>query len=328
MNTQLLNITFKASLQAINKSIKRSPLKSRLSLFLLFCLMNTACVRTITERDIFSPEDAPNTTISITIEDREIFTDNKANPTIWADYGAQLSNNTIDSPIGKISYKLARNQKLTTNNETPPLIIHCGGNSFDVPNHGDLAIWKILPHGDALVWDYPGYGLSEGEASVDNIRIATKSFAENISQIQRDPSQDIILWGYSLGGFVCPQLAVDLKEVKALIFENAAPSAIAAKPFLLPWFAKPFLRTRLSPILESFNTIEVLQNQKLYILILAARKDRVLPITLSELLRDQLSASGHYITYHEFPNANHFSIGIDENLEKTVSGFLKSLTVQ
>src|SRR5262245_44651944 len=42
-----------------------------------------------------------------------------------------------------------------------PLIVHCGGNASDTIKGGVYFTDKILPWGELIMWDYPGYGHSE-----------------------------------------------------------------------------------------------------------------------------------------------------------------------
>ncbi len=238
----------------------------------------------------------------------------------------RFTNDDFETPICKIAYRHALKGKTAQHAAAPPLIIYCGGNSFDVPNHGDLAIWKALAHGDVLVWDYPGFGQSEGKAKISDFRAATNSLAQNIQKFQRSREQKIVLWGHSLGGFVCSELAnhlAKLSNFESLIFETSAPSAKAAKKYFVPWYVKPFIQIKLDVQVASYDNIQTLSGQNLKILILAARKDQILPVKLSRQMRDELRSTGHRVTYHEFKKADHFNVGFEESLTSIVANFLQ-----
>lgn len=281
----------------------------------------SACAISVTEKDIFLPEEAAGTTISISDGDRVLFELNEANPDIWEEHKVRFTSDVFTYDQTDISYKIARNDR-----QAGPLFIYCGGNTFDVPNHGDLAIWKVVPYGDVLVWDYPGFGKSEVEPTVAEFRKASASLVANLDSFTRDETQEIVFWGQSLGGFVCSQLAAQFHDAASLIIEISAPSAQEASRYLLPWYARPFVKVELAPEISELNSVEVLDGRNLDILVLGARKDKILPVQLSRSLQASLGQSGHDVTYHEFRRANHFNIGFEDELSEVVESFLETVT--
>lgn len=295
-------------------------------LTIFFC---TACVRTVTDNDVFKPLMAENTTMTITIDDDVKFVDNKPRGGLWEDIGATFEDGAVSADIGAIAYRIMR-----VSAEDKPLIVFCGGSVFDIPNHGDLAAFKIAPHGDALLWDYPGYGNSEGAPRVEDFRGGVQALSQAINTHRRGSNQKVIFWGHSLGGFVCTELAVAFGTPDALILEATAPSAEAASSHMTPWFMKPFIDIRLSDDIVSFDNVSALKaistkmENPLPILIMAGGKDRILPASLSEDLRDALKRDGHDVTYHAFPDADHFQIGFQDGHDPLVESFLATLDMQ
>jgi pimeloyl-ACP methyl ester carboxylesterase len=85
-----------------------------------------------------------------------------------------------------------------------PLIFYCGGAGFSSTYDGAFVLERLFPLGDVLFYDYPGHGLSGGKGSrkeyVPSAKLALKFAMQRARQLNRQ----LILWGTSLGGLVCP----------------------------------------------------------------------------------------------------------------------------
>ena len=64
-----------------------------------------------------------------------------------------------------------------------PLIVHCGGNATDRFGMGGYYSDKVLPWGEALIFDYPGYGDSTGSPSVATFNKVLGEMAPWLDQI-------------------------------------------------------------------------------------------------------------------------------------------------
>ena len=291
-----------------------------LSLLVFCALALSACTRLIGENDVFLPEDAKGTLISIEDDNGFLFEENIVRDGLFDQMGLSIEPGLLATNIGEISYRIVRQT-----DASKPLIVYCGGNSYDIASHGDLVAWKTAPHGDLLLWDYPGYGTSQGTPAVNNFRAAAKGVAAAISRFRRSEGQSVIFWGHSFGGFICSELAGHYEGTAAIIYEASAPSSRSAINASVPWYLRFAVRAELAPELIDFESPSVLPKRPLDVLILGARKDRILPVRLSRSLRDDLRTLGHKVTYHEFRDANHFSIGFDDSLETVVADFLKNM---
>lgn len=202
--------------------------------------------------------------------------------------------------------------------DSGPLIVSCFGNATDRIEHGADYAAKITPHGQALLWDYPGYGDSSGMASVDTLGLVLDDLAPLITQ--KSGARPLVLWGHSLGGFVCANLALRLPSVDALVLETTAPSvravAKAWTPDGLP------LRVSYDEGLLRFDIPTALAEVDAPVLIIGAGRDRVLPITLSQELAQALPDA----TYLELPEATHFSAGFDPRAQAAVAELLTAIS--
>ncbi|MEO1029504.1 MAG: alpha/beta fold hydrolase, partial [Pseudomonadota bacterium] len=207
---------------------------------------------------------------------------------------------------------------------TRPLIVHCGGNATD--RYGSAAVYgiKLIDFGDAYLYDYPGYGDSTGEPTVDNVQAVGKAVAEHVSTFA-GPDRPVVLWGHSLGGFICSDLVQHLPRLDGMIFEASARNADSVAKGALPLLIRPFLRLAVDPMLNAFDNVKALEGFEGLVLVLGAKKDRTLPVGLSRSLADDLKTAGGDVTYVEFDNANHVSISTQDKFCTEVSAFFERI---
>ncbi len=202
--------------------------------------------------------------------------------------------------------------------DTGPLIVNCFGNAADRRSSGQQYASKIVPHGQALLWDYPGYGDSAGAPSVAAIDAAADALVALAES--RAGERELIYWGHSLGGFVCSTLAARSPEADALILETTAPSVGAVAKAWTPTGVP--LRVTFDESLSRYDTPDVLSDFEAPILVIGAGKDRVLPVELARDLATELEADGRDVRYLELPNANHFAAGFDPKAQAAVKALL------
>lgn len=115
-------------------------------------------------------------------------------------------------------------------------ILYSHGNGEDLGSIGDrLEILNQLGF-NALAYDYPGYGQSEGSPSETNTYLAAQA-AYNYLRTERNiPAECIFLYGRSLGGGPSIELASN-NPAGGIILEGAFTSAFRVKTHwkLLPW---------------------------------------------------------------------------------------------
>ena len=208
-----------------------------------------------------------------------------------------------------------------------PLVVHCGGNASDRYESGTLYARKIIKSADVLLFDYPGYGESTGLTTTESLQAANKTIA-NFAASKLKPGQAVILWGHSLGGFVCAEMVEHFQKVDGIVLEASAANAEEVTAAVVPWFAKPFIKTRVAESLQAYDTVNRLSTADMPILILGAKKDRILPVELSQNMAARLTAAGRDVTYVEFSKGNHISIPVQDTYLPTVEGFMAKIKAQ
>lgn len=211
----------------------------------------------------------------------------------------------------------------TSDDAEAPFVAYCGGNTFSLPMNGAFALTKLRPFGHALVFEYPGYGYRGDEETTAKTMAAFAARAA--ATLDRDLSGypgPVILWGHSLGGVVCADIASRSGIVDAVILEASVRNADATIRAWTPWWAKPFARVRIEDGLADYDAVAALRGFDGPVLVLGAGRDEVLPPKLARTLAADLDAYGVRVTYAEFPEARHVDIVSAPGFRETVGAFL------
>ncbi len=208
--------------------------------------------------------------------------------------GARVRHGFIGEGEARIAYTIVE-----AGPRNRPFFIHCGGGRADRYRSGVIYASKVLHWGDVLLFDYPGYGDSAGEASVESFTAALDpvgAFATAQANGRR-----LIFWGHSLGGAVCASMAGRTPAASAMIFEASARNARGA---------------------SSYDAIEVLRPMQGPVLILAGALDQSVPVRLSRSFAAAARDSRSDVDYVEFPDADHIDIPLARGFEARVTAFV------
>jgi fermentation-respiration switch protein FrsA (DUF1100 family) len=111
-----------------------------------------------------------------------------------------------------------------TNRKPKGTVVHFHGNFGNVSNHFLLSMFLVRNGFDVLIFDYEGYGASEGKpdpAATVRDGIASVRYAKDHL---RDPSTGVAVFGQSIGGAVAVVVAAREPIVKAAVIEAAFSS--------------------------------------------------------------------------------------------------------
>ncbi|MBX9939268.1 MAG: alpha/beta hydrolase [Candidatus Obscuribacterales bacterium] len=172
---------------------------------------------------------------------------------------------------------------------------------------------------DLLLYDYQGYGRSQGRASFGNLKADCLAVYDYVLSLGYKPQQ-IILYGESLGGGVSCMLA-KLKPVKAIILDctftsperlarTLAPIASIYPDFLFP-----------GPKLDN---LQYLKGEHPPCLIITGQKDTNVPPSQSVKLKREAKPDSYLLI---LPNSGHCTLAdCDQKLyELALTKFLKQL---
>jgi hypothetical protein len=102
-------------------------------------------------------------------------------------------------------------------------VIVCHGNAGSIENRIPLALALRRTGLSVLLFDYRGYGNSEGSPSEDGTYLDGEAAWEHVVRDRGIPASRLVVFGESLGGGVAVELA-GRREVAALVLESAFPS--------------------------------------------------------------------------------------------------------
>lgn len=198
-----------------------------------------------------------------------------------------------------------------------PLILFCGGNMFRRSSAGGSAAGKLSPFGDVLMFDYPGYGETDGDADFANFSAAGAVMAATARAQADAEGRPLIAWGHSLGGIVCTDAAVRARA-DILVLEATTPGARAAVDQQVG-LIRPFVRINLAPALATIDVPAALEGFAGKIVVLEAGRDETLPPTLSRALARQLEQRGLRVERLVFPDAGHNDVGRQPDFESRLT---------
>lgn len=159
-----------------------------------------------------------------------------------------------------------------------PVLVLFPGNAGNLSGRGQTLL-KIADRLDtsALIFDYPGYGKSEGKPS----EVACYDAAEVVVRWLRDeqhvPTGRTAFYGESLGGGVATEMARRY-PCRALVLVKTFTSLPAAARRHYPWLPVHWLMS------NRFDTLAKLPDLRCPIFVASATEDRVVPYAHGEVL--------------------------------------------
>jgi len=179
------------------------------------------------------------------------------------------------------------------------------GNAGNI-SHRYLLLHSLQRHGfNVLMYDYRGYGRSEGTPAEDGIYkdgLAAYDYAVSLPEVKRER---VFLWGTSLGGAVAIEVATH-RRATGLILESTFTSAKDVARIVYPFLpVQFFIHTKL-------NSIEKIRTLAIPILFIHGAHDSIIPIGLGRKL---FNAANEPKDFYEIPNADHndtYFIGGDD----------------
>ncbi len=172
----------------------------------------------------------------------------------------------------------------TEDREIPRHVLYCHGNGENLSHacgHHGLEVIHNLG-GNVMVFDYRGYGKSEGSPNEAGIKLdAERALDVFCDRFQIKPSE-VILIGQSLGGAVATHLA-STRGCKALILQrtfSSLPDVAASKYFWIPvrWLMQ-----------NDFNSAAAIEHYTGPLFQSHGEADTIVPIRFGEKIHEKTS---------------------------------------
>ena len=159
-----------------------------------------------------------------------------------------------------------------------PVVIYCHGNGADLSRLADVAHLFYQMGWDVLLFDYRGYGRSQGSFKDLNEEGLAKDAQAAWAYVasRKVPATRVLIWGHSLGSSVAARLAAQ-RGCAGLILEGAFPSLHAIGRSRYPWVLFPGFLLR-----DQYDTTYWAQARRCPVLFLHAERDGVIPPDLGD----------------------------------------------
>lgn len=171
-----------------------------------------------------------------------------------------------------------------------PTILVFHGNKQNIYTFQNLMAPYVQEGFGVLIFDYRGYGRSEGSPSETNMNEDGLAALNYLMEKKLISPQEIILWGFSLGSSPALYTASEHKDwpFKAIILQSPFTNITDMAFYTLARrdrnsFLAPILSVFLKPLLwdKQFDTTQYLGNIFVPMLIGSSMEDKVVPFTLS-----------------------------------------------
>lgn len=161
--------------------------------------------------------------------------------------------------------------------ETQPAqatVVYAHGNGGNVSYCGWVGESLVARGFDVLLFDYRGYGRSEGEVAGEAGLYADAEAAYDFLTRERGvPPASVVLYGQSLGTAAVADVAAR-RECGALVLESGLSSAADMAGVVLPWLPR-FVRSLTKNKLDS---VSKLKNVRCPVLVVHGGRDEVIPV--------------------------------------------------
>jgi len=187
------------------------------------------------------------------------------------------------------------------------------GNAGNISHRLDLLIRLKKAGFSIFIYDYRGYGKSEGtptEAGLYRDGLAAYDYAITLPGVD---SQRVILFGTSLGSAVAVDVATQ-RSVSGLVLETPFTSARDMAQALYPFLPTRFL------IKSRFDSERKIRSISVPVLVVHGTEDSVVPLALGKKL---FEAARTPKEFYEIPGADHnntFMVG-GEEYQRRIRGF-------
>jgi uncharacterized protein len=179
------------------------------------------------------------------------------------------------------------------------VLLFCHGNAGNMSHRIDTIFLYRQMGLSVLIFDYRGYGLSEGSPSEEGTYCDARAAWDYLTQERGvDPSR-IVVFGRSLGGAIAGRLASE-KHPGAAILESTFTSVpdLGAKLY-------PFLPVRLLSRF-SYNTLELVGELGCPLLVIHSEDDQMIPFSQGEALYNAAAMPKQFLKIHGGHNEGYF----------------------
>jgi len=228
-------------------------------------------------------------------------------------------------PVPQVGYSDSTEDiiKLTTNNNvlisakyvknpnSDLVVLYSHGNGEDIASAMDL-VTEIYELGfSVLIYDYAGYGTSEGKPGVSQTKLDIEAAYQYLISVEKIPAKNIIIYGRSIGGGPSVHLA-SKNKVGGLVLESTFASIYRSQ---FPYVVLPF---------DKYPNIEHIDQVEAPVLIFHGTKDTTIKYWNAKMLYTAAKEPKKLITV-EGAGHNNLLVTADDIYSESLLEFKKSV---
>jgi fermentation-respiration switch protein FrsA (DUF1100 family) len=171
-------------------------------------------------------------------------------------------------------------------------ILQLHGNAENISTHFASLAWMPARGFNVFIFDYRGYGGSEGEPTLEGVQLDIDAAMETLLSRGDIDKDRIVIYGQSLGGALAAYYVAHSSHrdrVRALVLESAFSDYvdIAREKFTDHWITWPFQWIPLLSVDDRFSPLPVMAKiSPIPLLILHGDQDLVVPMHHAQRLYD------------------------------------------
>ncbi|MBU0617093.1 MAG: alpha/beta hydrolase [Planctomycetes bacterium] len=194
-------------------------------------------------------------------------------------------------------------------------VIHFHGNAENITAHVTLSLWLVWEGYNVFVFDYRGYGKSEGKVTrAGTIRDGHAALDYVLSRGDVDPGR-IFAFGQSLGGAVATVVAAERQEFRAVVLDSTFSgyrrigSRHLQKLLFLKWPADLLAAALLSDDYDPIDYVARIAPRPL--LVIASTEDEICFAELGRELHDGAGEPKEFVLVQESEHLQTVAENID-----------------
>ncbi len=205
------------------------------------------------------------------------------------------------------------------------LIVHFHGNAQNLSSHFLNLAWATKEGFDVFIFDYRGYGKSEGDPSQKGIyedALTAMNFGlELFNQRKKDDKEKFIIYGQSLGGIISLRAIADFEfkdKVSLLVMDSTFMSYqdIGFDKLASVWFLFPFSPLAYVLVSDSYAADDTLDQVRMPLLVVVGEKDKAVPAKFGKKIHKYSKANKKWIW--KLDEGQHIDVfHIDEGKHRT-----------
>lgn len=214
---------------------------------------------------------------SITIDEETVFQPKPSvTPQTFSVDGVRLEVQSIP-----VADSVTVNAWHLTQDTADVTVLFFGGNGFYLVQSRGYLRALTRPPANALLWDYRGYGRSDGDPSANALREDALVVYDSLTAQSGVRPEEVIVWGHSMGSFMATHVAVE-RTVGGVVLENPATNVEDWTSHLFPWYIRLFLGVDVDPVLKDDDNLTRVEQISAPLLVVGGEED---PVTAPEMAR-------------------------------------------